>query len=299
METTSSSGTLILASSANDYSGATEIVLCSILQLQTDPDSNSGALLGTGQVTVNGTLDLNDCPLHVGVAERRPLRDDHGYDFRADLGDGLDHRQHLARDVQRLDYRHVYRLVKSGTGELDLGGYSSYTGGTELDAGTVVLESSSALPNGDLVVNGGTLDLNGNSINIASLNGAGGLITDDSTGGGTTTINVGMYQGSHPALFAGSIVELTGANAPIISLVLSGEGLLALTGQNAFTGGTYEEDGWLQIGDGNTPNVTFGGPVYVATHGVTFDVAPSSTPETFDGGSARTTTTGSILTDPF
>ena len=177
--------------------------------------------------------------------------------------------------------------MKSGTGTLTLGGDDTYSGGTELDEGTLVLGNYAALPGSaaGLVVNGGRLNLNGNDISIGALNGTGGVITDDSQGTGTstTTINVGMYTGSHPALFAGSIQD--GDQRQLVSLVLSGEGLLTLTGDNAYTGGTYEEDGWLQIGDGRsgTTNGSIEGPVFIATqNGLTFDVA-ERTNEAFDG----------------
>ena len=41
------------------------------------------------------------------------------------------------------------RLVKSGTGTLTLGGDDSYSGGTELDEGTLVLGNYAALPGWD------------------------------------------------------------------------------------------------------------------------------------------------------
>ncbi len=48
-------------------------------------------------------------------------------------------------------------LVKDGTGELTLLSENSYTGGTTLNAGTLVISNMNALGAGDLEINGGTL----------------------------------------------------------------------------------------------------------------------------------------------
>ena len=102
---------------------------------------------------------------------------------------------------QNLDAGSI-RLVKTGSGTLTLGRPpdtdSTFSGGTELDAGTIVLGSAVAfgVNSPSLVVNGGELDLNGNSIEIGALDGIGGTITDKSSGSGKTTITVSMYGAS-------------------------------------------------------------------------------------------------------
>lgn len=55
------------------------------------------------------------------------------------------------------------KLVKTGEGTLNLNAASSYSGGTELNAGTLVAANASALGTGAVNVNGGTLSLTSSS----------------------------------------------------------------------------------------------------------------------------------------
>ncbi len=56
-------------------------------------------------------------------------------------------------------------LTKTGDGQLALVGASSYSGGTTLDSGTLILGAINSLASeGDLTVNGGTLDLDGHTL---------------------------------------------------------------------------------------------------------------------------------------
>lgn len=62
-----------------------------------------------------------------------------------------------ARDVWRNAIRGMGKLTKQGTGELDLTGENSYSGGTEVDDGVLLVASPQALGTGGVVVNGGSL----------------------------------------------------------------------------------------------------------------------------------------------
>ena len=57
-------------------------------------------------------------------------------------------------------------LTKIGAGSLTLSGNNTYTGGTVLDAGTLVVASAQALGLGDVVVNGGVLRTDPQTINV-------------------------------------------------------------------------------------------------------------------------------------
>jgi outer membrane autotransporter protein len=57
-------------------------------------------------------------------------------------------------------------LTKIGAGSLTLSGNNTYTGGTVLDAGTLVVASAQALGLGDVVVNGGVLGADQQTINV-------------------------------------------------------------------------------------------------------------------------------------
>jgi fibronectin-binding autotransporter adhesin len=84
-------------------------------------------------------------------------------------------------------------IVNSPTGTVSLGGSNSYSGGTELDAGKIVLNNAGAFPaNTGLAVNGGTLDMNANSItisNILDLTTSTGAITNNGSVGTTSTVS--------------------------------------------------------------------------------------------------------------
>ncbi|GEM_PF-830424 len=74
-------------------------------------------------------------------------------------------------------------LTKIGTGTFTLSGTNSYTGGTDIDGGTLVAANSNALGTGSVLVNGGTLSLSGpRTLNI------GGNYTQTSAG----TLQLGL-----------------------------------------------------------------------------------------------------------
>ena len=134
-------------------------------------------------------------------------------------------------------------LTKSGAGELVLSGANTYTGGTDVEAGTLQLGNASALGTGGLIADGGTLDLNGYSITVNSLSGSGGTITDNSTSAGDTT-TLTVDQASNQT-FAGTIAD--GQNGTLLSLVKEGTGTLALSGANTFSGTTTLSTGTLEL----------------------------------------------------
>ena len=62
----------------------------------------------------------------------------------------------------------ILSLIKNGTGELELSGANTYSGGTEITGGTLTTSNSSALGSGAVTLNNGTLKL-GADLSIASL----------------------------------------------------------------------------------------------------------------------------------
>ena len=176
-------GQLNLGSAANSYSGGTYIEY-GTLQLEHDPNLKAAASLGSGGVIIgsdnSATLDLNGCPLTV-----TSLADPYGGGTITDSSEGAingitgvdtalgttlltinvpaGQKDVFSGSIQddfgyqdfnttghRLPYARI-GLVKAGDGELDLGGAScssDFSGGFELDAGTIVLESDQALGGG-------------------------------------------------------------------------------------------------------------------------------------------------------
>lgn len=62
-----------------------------------------------------------------------------------------------ATDSWRNDISGTGKLFKKGSGSLTLTGNNSYSGGTQIDAGTLIAASPSALGTGNVVLNGGSL----------------------------------------------------------------------------------------------------------------------------------------------
>lgn len=121
-------------------------------------------------------------------------------------------------------------LTKSGSSALTLATGNTYGGGTTLNGGTIVLGNASALGTGTATLNGGTLNLNGQTIaNALNLNG-GSL-----TGAGTVD---GVVSGG--------------------SLAKSDTSLLVLTGANTYTGGTTISAGTIAMGRANGTNTNLG-----------------------------------------
>ena len=121
-------------------------------------------------------------------------------------------------------------LLKSGNGTVSLTAANTYTGGTTLQAGTLVVDAPGALGSGGLTVNAGLLDLNA-SHTVGALAGTGGTVDIVTTG-------VLTVDQASSTTFAGA---LTGGGG----LTKSGAGTLMLTGTSSYTGGTTVLGGTL------------------------------------------------------
>jgi autotransporter-associated beta strand protein len=140
-------------------------------------------------------------------------------------------------------------LVKSGAGTLTLSGNNTYTGGTTVSAGTLVVDGVSALgaTTGALTVSGGALDLGANAVTTGAVSLNGGSIQNGTLTGSSYATNSGMISAS-----------LVGTG----TLTQSG-GTTTLSGNNTYTGGTTIDSGTLALGSagalGTTVIIAFGG----------------------------------------
>jgi len=163
-------------------------------------------------------------------------------------------------------------FVKSGAGILTLTGANVYTGGTTIEAGTLVGDTTSI--QGD-ITNNATLELNQTSDGdfAGAIGGAGGLVksgngililTGTSTYTGGTTIQAGTLAIKTNSL-SGNIVNnatlqideaadssFAGDISGTGSVVKTGTGTLILTGANSYTGDTGIQAGTLV---GNTGSI--------------------------------------------
>lgn len=149
-------------------------------------------------------------------------------------------------------------LVKQGTGTLTLSGANTYSGGTSVENGSLVLTGGiNRLPNATSVTLGsgttsGVLVL-GDATSAVSQTLAG--LTTSGTGSGNkvvgangtgdSTLTLNISTGTNT--FAGTIGG-TGTNENRIGLTKTGNGTLVLTGTNTYTGTTTISGGTLSVG---------------------------------------------------
>ena len=149
-------------------------------------------------------------------------------------------------------------LKKAGAGMLTLSNANIYTGGTVIEAGTVVAAHASALgtTRGVEVQSGATLKLGTDAVTVAGLSGAGTVGLADGTTSATLTVD-----SATDSTFSGSLGGELGAK---ISLVKRGEGTLELSGANVLWsygsgyGTVTVESGVLKVATSSSGTSMFG-----------------------------------------
>ena len=163
-------------------------------------------------------------------------------------------------------------LIKNGSGTLVLSGNNSYSGGTEIAAGS--LQGNTDSLQGDILNDGvlvfdqgsdGSFDDEISGSGSLNKTGSGRLIlTGNNSYTGGTTVSTGILQGNTDSLQGdilnnGVLVFDQGSDGSFVdeisgsgSLNKTGSGRLILTGNNSYTGGTTVSAGTLQ---GNTDSL--------------------------------------------
>jgi autotransporter-associated beta strand protein len=210
----SGSGTTILTSNQNWYSGGTQIN-GGVLQIG---NGGTSGQLGSGLVSNNAALVF--------------MRSDTISVDNVISGTGS--------------------LAQSGLGTLTLTGASTYTGATKVTSGILkagvasVAGTSGAFGNNSAVTlsnaTGAGLDITEFNTQIGSLAGGGSLGGNVTLGGSTLTVG-----GNNLASTFSGIISGDAGN-----LIKTGSGTLTLTGANTYTGTTTISAGTMQVGDGGT-----------------------------------------------
>lgn len=174
----------------------------------------------SGAYEVNGgTLDLNDLDFSISSLS--------GAGGTVDLGSGeLEVRQEDSDGIFGGIIAGAGSLVKLGSSILTLSGASTFSGGTTLGEGTLRLEHDDAIGTGTLAVTSGIVDYD-DGVDIANdIDLLANTNLNVTTGSATQSGNIGETGGS-------------------FGIVKTGNGELALTGSNSFTGGIAVNAGRL------------------------------------------------------
>jgi autotransporter-associated beta strand protein len=162
----------------------------------------------------------------------------------------------------------VGNLILSGTGTVTLNNVNSYTAGTTVNAGTLIISAAGSLGSGALSVNnpnsgaGTAVAVNFNSAHsIGTLSGAIGT-PSSGTNTATITLSGGLtVNQATDAVYAGVIAGTGG-------LTKNGTGALTLTGTNTYSGPTIVNTGILRSsapGDNANSALPAGQPITVNT----------------------------------
>jgi autotransporter-associated beta strand protein len=210
-------GTMVLGG-ANTFGGGT-IVSSGILQL-----AAAERLLNAGDLTISGgTFDLQTFGETTGVVTLVS-----GSIIGSGTLTGSDYQ--FESGTVSAPLGGAAALTKSGPGIVMLSGTSSYSGGTTINGGTLVINSSANLGTlaGGLSINAGTLE-------IAT---------------GFTTMRA-ILLGDSASTFqidAGQTYTVTSAIGGAGTLNKTGTGTMVLSGANTYSGGTVVSTGTLQLG---------------------------------------------------
>jgi autotransporter-associated beta strand protein len=144
-------------------------------------------------------------------------------------------------------------VTKSGAGKWILNGANTYSGTTTLSAGTLGIGNASALGTGTFAIGAGSFDnLSGGAMTLANVISLAGNSTflgsaDLSLGGAATlTASRTVTVSANTLTFDGVMGESTGGAR---KLTKAGNGTLALTKANTFTGGFQINAGTVKIGN--------------------------------------------------
>jgi len=139
-------------------------------------------------------------------------------------------------------------LTKTGTGTVTISTVNSYTGGTNINEGTLALSGSGTLGpvSAAVTMGGGTLDLGGTSQTVGAV-----AITTAAASGNVIqngTLTPGSLTASNSTGNAIVTANLAGSGA----VTMSGTGTLTLSGANNYTGGTTVGNGTLVLANGGS-----------------------------------------------
>jgi autotransporter-associated beta strand protein len=176
-------------------------------------------------------------------------------------------------------------LVQAGAGTTTVSGANSFTGGTTISAGALLLGAANRLADsGAVTVSGGSFNLGGFSDTVGAVTLAAGVITN------------GTLTGSAYNLQAGAVSAVLAGNA---TLTKTGAGVATLTASSTYTGPTVISEGRLatvghnRLGSSNSVTVNTGGTFAIGGDQTLATIAGAGAVEL--GGRLTTGTSNSIF----
>jgi autotransporter-associated beta strand protein len=136
-------------------------------------------------------------------------------------------------------------FTKAGSGALSLSGSSSFLGATNLNAGTLLLSSPTALsPFTTLWIGAGSTLVLDADVRVFAYTNSGGTIT------GTGQLLTSATTTSSGTL--SSLADVPGSDGYAVGLMKTSTGTLVVAGANSFTGGVVVEEGTVKLASGGS-----------------------------------------------
>ncbi|MHA3771838.1 beta strand repeat-containing protein [Verrucomicrobiota bacterium sgz303538] len=260
--TAPNSGTLTAGGNAADLAGELSVITNSgnavtinsvIANNGTGPvslaKSGTGTLVLTATNTYSGSSSIQGGTLEIGGAGSLGTTYDAGINNNGSLLYNTSANSTLNGVISGIG-----SVTKSGTSTLTLTGANTYSGGTNLTAGTLNVNNATALGTGALTITGGTLD-NTTSAAITVTRNNPQNWNGDFTFQGTQSLNLGTgavaLSGNRTVTVVGNTLTVGGISGTGFSLTKEGTGTLVINGASTYTGGTAINKGTLQVSAAN------------------------------------------------
>lgn len=277
---------VLRVSEASQPTGTSSVTVSAGAQFRTDSNTNRAWSFGSGTVTLNGLGTSGSAgALRQQGTTATSENQTYANNFNLATTSGI----HIEGGNGRAQFNGNFSgsgdLVKTGAGRLQLSGVNAaYTGGTQIQNGSILVDSASQLGSGNLAFtqSAGTspsITLNNASQTVGNLSSAwtdtSGTQTQTLTLNGTAlTIN----QASDATFGSGVVATLTSIIAGTGSITKAGAANLTLSSANTYSGGTTVSGGTLVINN-SSGSGTGTGAVTIASTGIlagTGRIAPAA-----------------------
>ena len=175
-------------------------------------------------------------------------------------------------------------ITKTGDGAVILSGANTYSGATNIQAGSIIAGAANTLPSTTpLTINSGaSLQMNGNSQTVGSLSGAGSVVL------GTGTLTTGG---------TGASTEFSGAITGAGGMTKIGAGTFIISGANTYSGTTNINAGSVILTGSTTSNTSIAAGANLLGSGIINGNVTNSgaiTPS-FNGAATNLTVNGNYI----